>query len=483
LTRDGPAVEPLGGARATRSCAPLAILGSEVPLVSSTDRLDALRGRVRGRVIGPADPDFDSRRRTFNAMLDRRPAVIVRPVDVADVSMAVAWAGENDLPISVRGGGHSVAGHGVGHDSLMVDLGEMRSVTVDPVARTADAGGGALLEDLDRATTAVGLVAPTGTYLDTGVAGLTLTGGIGYLLGYAGFACDALVGAELVAADGRVIQVDPTREPELLWALRGGGGNFGVVTRLRHALMPLEHVYGGEMRFEGAAVPEALRLLFELQSKGAPDAFTILGTIGRNEDGGAVAGIEGAWVGDPAEGPGLFAPFRELTGLVSDKVGPMSYLALQAMFERMGPEYRHYWKSQFVDRVTPQLEETILAEAAKAPAASLVLVEPIHGRAHRIPVSHAAFGGRTAVANVSALAIWTDPADDARAMDWARTTTTAMEPFSLRGGGYLNYAPEDESSKRIGQAFGRESYARLQALKRRVDPENRFRFNANIPPT
>ena len=365
----------------------------------------------------------------------------------------------------------------------MVDLGEMRTVTVDPVGRTADAGGGALLEDLDRATTAVGLAAPTGTYLDTGVAGLTLTGGIGYLLGYAGFACDALVGAELVAADGRVIQVDPTREPELLWALRGGGGNFGVVTRLRHALMPLEHVYGGGIRFQGQAVPDALRLLFELQAKGAPDAFSILGTFGRNEAGEAVAGIEGAWVGDPAEGPGMFAPFRELTGIVEDQVGPISYLALQARFERMGPTYRHYWKSAFVDRGTPLLEETILAEAAKAPADSIILVEPIHGRAQRFPVSHAAFGGRTALANISALGIWTDPADDVRAIEWARTTTTAMEGFSLRGGGYLNYAPEDESSKRIGQAFGRESFARLQALKRRVDPENRFRFNANIPPT
>lgn len=451
-------------------------------MASSTDRLAALRGRVRGRVIGPDDPDFDARRRTFNAMLDRRPAVIVRPIDLADVSMAVAWAGEHDLPISVRGGGHSVAGHGVGHDSLLVDLGEMRAVSVDPVARTADAGGGALLEDLDRATTAVGLAAPTGTYLDTGVAGLTLTGGIGYLLGSAGFACDALVGAELVAADGRVIQVDSTREPELLWALRGGGGNFGVVTRLRHALVPVEHVYGGEMRFEGPAVADVLRLVLELQGTRAPDALTLQGVLGVDADRGPVAKVLGAWVGDPAEGPALFAPFRELPGLVDDRVGPTSYLALQAMFERMGPTYRHYWKSQFVDRVTPELVETILGEAARAPDESAVLVEPIHGRAHRFPVSHAAFGGRTALANISALGIWTDPADDARAVAWARETTAAMEPFSLRGGGYLNYAPEDESSKRIGQAFGRESFTRLQALKRRVDPENRFRFNANIPP-
>ena len=459
------------------------MLGMEVPLASSIDPLDTLRGRVRGRVVGPADQDFDALRRTFNAMLDRRPAVIVRPLDTADVAMAVAWAGEHDLPISVRAGGHSVAGHGVGHDSLMVHLGEMRSVTVDPAARTADAAGGALLEDLDRATTAVGLAAPSGTYLDTGVGGLTLAGGIGYLLGVAGFACDALIGAELVAADGRVIQVDATREPELLWALRGGGGNFGVVTRFRFSLVPLEHVYGGQMRFAGPAVPDVLRLLFELQTSAAPDALTLAATVGLDPEHGPVAKLLGAWVGDPADGPGAFAPFRELPGCLGDEIGPMSYLALQAMFDRMGPTYRHYWKSQFVDSVTPALQAAILELAAAAPADSGVLIEPIHGLAHRIPVSHAAFGGRKALANVSALGVWSDPADDAVVIDWARRTTAAMEPFSLRGGGYLNYAPADETAKRVEQAFGRESFARLQALKRRVDPHNRFRFNANIPPS
>lgn len=451
--------------------------------MSPTDPLDTLRGRLRGRVVGPADQDYDALRRTFNAMIDRRPAVIVRPIDTADVSTAVAWAAEHDMSISVRGGGHSVAGHGAGHDSLMVDMGEMRTVTVDPVGRTADAGGGALLEDLDRATSAFGLAAPTGTYLDTGVAGLTLSGGIGYLLGLAGFACDALVGAELVAADGRVLQVDATREPELLWALRGGGGNFGVVTRLRYALVPVEHVYGGQMRFAGAAVPEMVRLLFELQARDAPDALTLLGSVRHDAELGAVASILGAWVGDPAEGPAAFAPFRELPGLLGDEVGPTSYLALQTMFDRMGPDYRHYWKSQFVDRVTPELQATILEAGATSPADSLVLIEPIHGRAHRVPASHAAFGGRKALANVSALGIWSDPADDAAVIDWARRTTAALEPFSARGGGYLNYAPEDETTKRIEQAFGRESFTRLQTLKRRVDPENRFRFNPNIRPS
>jgi FAD/FMN-containing dehydrogenase len=451
-------------------------------MAGAIETFDLLRRRVRGRVIDPAEPDFDELRRTFNAMLDRRPRVIVRPVDTADVAAAVRWAAETDLPISVRGGGHSVAGHAVGRDALMIDLGELRTVTVDERARTADVDGGALLEDLDRATTAVGLAAPSGTYLDTGVAGLTLTGGIGFLLGCAGFACDALVGAEVVMADGAIVQVDAHSDPELLWALRGGGGNFGVVTKLRHALIPLTGVYGGQIRFAGPAVSDVIGLLFELQEAGAPDDLTIQGTVGLDAEIGLVANVFAAWVGDPGEAQRRLAPITGLPGAFIEDVGPTTYLALQTMFERMGPTYRHYWKGQFVADVSAGLRTTILEAAAAAPADSAILIEPIHGLAHRLPDGHAAFGSRRALANVSALGIWSDPADDTRAIGWARATTAALEPFSLRGGGYLNYAPEDETASRVEQAFGQESFRRLQAVKRRVDPDNRFRFNANIPP-
>jgi FAD/FMN-containing dehydrogenase len=458
------------------------ILAVEVAMTSAIETLDVLRRRVRGRIVEPSEPGFDELRRTFNAMLDRRPRVIVRPVDTVDVAAAVAWATDVDLPISIRGGGHSVAGHAVGQDALMIDLGELRDVTVDRRGRTAEAGGGALLEDLDRATTAVGLAAPSGTYLDTGVAGLTLTGGIGYLLGSAGFACDALVGAEVVTADGTIVQVDGDSDPELLWALRGGGGNFGVVTKLRHALMPLGAVYGGQIRFAGPAVPEVVRLLFALQGPDAPDELTIQGTVGLDAERGPIASVFAAWVGAPEEGPRRLAPITALPGAFVHDIGPTTYLALQTMFERMGPTYRHYWKGQFVADVSAGLQATILDRAADAPADSAILIEPIHGLAHRFPDGHAAFGSRRALANVSALGIWSAAADDARAIGWARTTTAALEPFSLRGGGYLNYAPEDETASRVEQAFGGESFPRLQAVKRRIDPDNRFRFNANIPP-
>ena len=448
----------------------------------SIDQLDALRVRLRGGLLLPTDPRFDERRRTFNAMLDRRPAVIVRPLDTDDVAAAVRWAAAEDLPISIRGGGHSVAGHAVGPDSLMIDLAHMRSVTVDPASKVAEAAGGALLEDLDRATTSQGYGAPSGTYLDTGVAGLTLTGGIGFLLGAAGFACDALVGAEVVTANGSIVQVDETSDPELLWALRGGGGNFGVATRLRHGLIPLGHVYGGRIRLAGDGVADALRLLFELQAEAASDQLTLQATVGHNAVDGLSASVLGLWIGEPEMGPRIFAPLRALPGISLDHVGQTTYLDMQLISDRMGPTYRHYWKGQFVRDVGAGLQATILEAATRAPGESEILVEPIHGFAHRVPETHAAFGSRRALANVSALGIWSDPADDPAAMGWARDATTALEPFSLRGGGYLNYAPEDESARRVEQAFGAEAFARLQAVKRRVDPDNRFRFNANIPP-
>ncbi len=447
-----------------------------------TEPIDQLRARFRGDVLPPGDPAYDERRRTFNAMLDRRPRAIARPVDSADVVEAVRWAAAHDLPISIRGGGHSVAGHAVGQDSLMLDLERLRLVTVDPDRRVAEVGGGAMLEDLDRPTTALGLAAPSGTYFDTGVAGLTLTGGIGYLLGVAGFACDALVGAELVTATGEVIQVDSGSDPELLWALRGGGGNFGVVTRLRHSLIPLGGAYGGRMRFEGGSVRDALRLLFELQSESASDELTLQAILWRDAERGIVLSILGLWIGAAEMGPRMFAPLRALRGRYFDSIRPTSYLDMQLLSERMGPKFRHYWKGHFVRDVGPDLQELILERQASGVADCEFLIEPIHGMAHRIPATHAAFGSRAAAANVSALGIWTDAADDDAAIAWVRGAADALEPWSLRGGGYLNYAPDDEPPSRIAQAFGDEAYARLRAVKRRLDPENRFRFNANIPP-
>jgi len=448
----------------------------------TTKAIDDLRRLARGPLYLPGSGQYDERRQTFNAMLDKRPAVILQPLDVADVSAAVRWAADADIAISIRGGGHSVAGHGVGDGSLMLDLVNLASVVVDPVARVADAGGGAHLEDLDRATTAVGLAAPSGTYMTTGIGGLTLTGGIGYLLGTAGFACDALIGAEVVTADGTIHQVDDGTDPELLWALRGGGGNFGVVTRFRYALTPLPSVYGGHIRFAGQGVREVVHMLFEQQAVG-PDELTMMIELSKDAaTGERAATVLGAWTGDPALGEAMFGPFRARHDVVEDELRVIPYLDLQALAGRMGATYRHYWKGHFVRELSADLEDVVAAAQDAMSAHSEILIETIHGAAHRTPESHAAFGARAALANISALAIWEDPAEDERQIAWARQSAASLEPFSLRGGGYLNYAQADESAARIEGAFGAERFARLRAVKRRCDPDNRFRFNANIPP-
>jgi FAD/FMN-containing dehydrogenase len=445
-------------------------------------RAGQLERRVRGTVVWPGSGGYDELRRTFNAMIERRPAVIVRPLDVADVSTAVRWAAEQDLAISVRGGGHSVAGHGVGDGALMLDLGNLRAVAVDPGLLRADAGGGALLEDLDRATTAHGLAAPSGTYSETGVGGLTLGGGISFLLGTRGFACDALLGAEIVTAEGVVHEVDAETDPELLWALRGGGGNFGVVTRFRFALTRLESVFGGRITFAESAAPSTLELLFELQAT-APDELTLQAVLGRNEAlGGLVISVLGAWTGPPDQAEAAWARFRRRREIVADALGPLTYLELQGMGARMGSAYRHYWKGHFVSELSPGLADAILAAHAAGTSEGGILVELIHGEAHRVPEASAAFGSRSALANVSALAIWDRPADDEVHLAWARESAARFEPYSLRGGGYLNYSPSDETAGRVERAFGPDRFARLRAVKRRCDPDNRFRFNANIPP-
>jgi FAD/FMN-containing dehydrogenase len=236
------------------------------------------------------------------------------------------------------------------------------------------------------------------------------------------------------------------------------------------------------MRFAGPAVSEVLRLVLELQGPDAPDELTLQGVLALDPELGPTASVIGAWVGPVEDGPKRFAPFKALPGAFVDELGPTSYLALQNLQDRMGPAYRHYWKGQFVGDVGAGLQASILAAAAEAPADSIVLVEPIHGLAHRIPAAHAALGSRSGLANVSALGVWSDPADDARLIDWARRTVAALEPFALRGAGYLNYNSDDEPVSRLEQAFGTASFARLQAVKRRLDPDNRFRFNANIPP-
>ena len=442
----------------------------------------SLAARARGQILTPDADGYGPARATFNGMLDRRPSLIVRPTDTADVAATIRWAAEHDLALGVRGGGHSVAGHSMPDDAPVIDLSRWRSVSVDPVALTADAQGGSLLMDLDAATTAFGLAAPSGTFVDTGVGGLTLSGGIGYLVATEGYACDALIGAELVTADGQVIDVDEEREPELLWALRGGGGNFGVVTRLRYRLTPVTTMYGGSLRYRGARVVEVLATLFD-QDHDAPDQLVVQAVAWRSEEDQAPhLTVIVAWRGDAASGADATQWLREHPALYEDDLHARSWLELQAHTTPIPFGVRNYWKGHFVGSTPSGLAEAIVEAAAGARANDGILIELVHGAAHRIPADSAAFGGRLAVANVTALAIWTDATSDDAHVAWARRTAAAIEPWSLSGGGYLNYPEVDQTAARVAAAFGPEAFARLQRIKRAVDPDNRFRFNANIRP-
>lgn len=440
-----------------------------------------LRARTSGQVLEPRDGGYQAARAAYNALATGQPAYIFRPVDVPDIVAAVRWAADVDVPIGVRGGGHSVAGHSSPHGGFLVDLSRWRGAVVDPVARTAEALAGSLLMDLDAATGAHTLAAPSGTFMDTGIGGLTLTGGISWLLASQGFACDALIGARMVTVDGDVIDVDDQREPELLWGLRGGGGNFGIVTHLRYALTPVLRMYGGALRFRGDGIRDVIMRVFEIEAT-APDELVQMIVAWRAEDGSPRISVNLAWRGDPDAGAAAIRALTSHPALYEFDVKAMNWLQQQAQYEPIPHGLRQYWKGHLVERVDESLADALVAAASDASESSICLVELIHGMAHRIPAASAAFGGRAAVANVTALAIWNDVQADDREIAWARRIADAVAPLSLRGGGYLNYPELDQTAARVVAAFPSETWERLRQLKRRLDPDNRLRFNANIPP-
>jgi FAD/FMN-containing dehydrogenase len=440
-----------------------------------------LRGCTRGEILQPSDVGYEEAREAYNAMATGRPATIFRPVDLPDIVAAVRWAAGSDLSIGVRGGGHSVAGHSSPDGALLIDLSRWRGATVDPAARIADALAGCRLMDLDAATFAHGLAAPSGTFIDTGIGGLTLSGGISWLLSSEGFACDALIGAQLVTADGDVLEVDEKREPELLWGLRGGGGNFGIVTHLRYALTEVPAMFGGRLRFRGRALRDAILRTFEIEAA-APDQLVLALVARRDEDGSPATSVNVGWRGHPEDGMAAVRALTTHPACYEADLKPMNWLQQQTLYPPIPFGLRQYWKGHLIRRLDESLADALISSAAEATDESFALVEFIHGKAHRIPETHAAFGGRSAVANVTGLAIWEDPAGDEDEIAWARRFADRVSPLSIRGGGYLNYAELDQSAARVAAAYAPDSWARLQQLKRRLDPMNRFRFNANIPP-
>jgi FAD/FMN-containing dehydrogenase len=439
-----------------------------------------LRRSLAGEVIGPEDETYDAARRCYNALVDRRPALIARCAGADDVAAAFEFARAQELEVAVRGGGHNPAGHCVADGVLVIDLSLLRKVEVDADAKIARSGGGATWLDFDTATQAFGLVTPGGVVGSTGVAGLTFGGGIGHLTAQYGLTCDNLVGAEIVTPDGAVVRASSDENAELLWGLRGGGGNFGVATRLEFRLYPLERVVGGAVTYGGEGIREGLRRFRDLVA-GAPRELSCQAGLSMDDSVTPVLGLYPCYTGSSAD-PEELRPLRTASGLLDDGVGPRSLLEQQLLFDSPYGENRQYWKGHFVRELPDELLDDLverLVVLGRAPGG--ILIESLHGAPKDADPASAALGFRQAAFNVSAMATWQDPAHDEEHIQWARDTAAAIEPWSVSGG-YANYMQADEPLERVRAAFGDDAFDRLRALKSKYDPGNVLRRNQNIPP-
>ena len=406
-----------------------------------------LQCALRGPVLVRDHPAYEVARTTFNAMTDRHPAVIACCAGSDDVAAAVGWAQNEGLPAAIRG------------------------------------GGGATWRSVDASSAAHRLAMPGGTFDATGAAGLTLGGGIGHLIGLHGLTLDNLVSAEAVLADGTVVTASETAEPELFWALRGGGGNFGVVTEFEFALHPLPAVWGGIIAYPRPHMRDAIRLFRDVMAA-APDELTLMCSLNHQKVPEGAAFITVCFAGDAEAAEQAVRPLRERLPVLSDGLGLTSYLQIQVMQGDLPFGLRHYWKSHFVDSLTDDLIDEIVDHYLAHPqdGGDAVLIEPMHGAALRVPPNATAFSRREKSFNVSAMAIWEDAAGDADHIAWARRTPAALQKRSSSGGGYLNYGAPDEPIERVRAAYGDANFERLRQVKRRYDPHNLFRFNHNIPP-
>jgi FAD/FMN-containing dehydrogenase len=396
-----------------------------------------------------------------------------------DVVAAIGFASRVGLPVAIRGGGHSVAGHSVCEGGLVIDLRLMGQVRVDPESRRVWVGGGARWRDVDAPCAAHSLAMQGGTYDTTGVAGLTLGGGIGHLIGMYCLTLDSLASAAVVLADGGVVNASETADSDLLWALRGGGGNFGVVTEFEFVLHPLPAAWGGVISFAQPHLGDAVRLFGDVMAS-APDELVLMVSLRE-----AAAHVMVCFVGDAIAGEEAARPLREQLPVLRDRLGLTSYLQIQVMQGDTPFGLRHYWKSHFVRALTDELIDEIVECYLARPADGdgEVLIEHMHGAALRVPAAATAFSRREPSCNVSGLAIWDDATQDGEHIAWARRTAAAVQSHSNSVGGYLNYGAPDEPIERVRAAYGDANFERLCQLKHRYDPHNLFRFNHNIPPS
>jgi FAD/FMN-containing dehydrogenase len=443
--------------------------------------LDDLQRSLAGTVVGPADSQYDAVRRCFNALIDRRPAVIARCVNAGDVATAFDFARTHELEVAVRGGGHNPAGHCSCDGGLVIDLSLMRTVAVDEKAQIARADGGTTWLDFDSATQAFGLVTPGGVVGSTGVVGLSLGGGIGHLTAQHGLTCDHIIQAEIVTPTGTVIHASADENTELLWGLRGAGGNFGVVTQAEFRLHPLKQVVGGRLVYRGKGVREALLRYRDIVAH-SPRDLSCQVSLGLDESLTPTLEIVPCYTGTDMDSEQL-RMLRSAPGLLEDSVRIQTFLEQQRVIDSMYGQNRHYWKGHFVRELPDELLDELLKQlVALGRPPGGIMIESLHGAPKDADVPSGAVGFRHAAFNVSALAVWQNPVLDTEQMDWARRTAAAAERWSSSGGGYVNYMQADEPIERVRATFGAETFDRLQRLKQQYDPHNILHRNQNIPP-
>ena len=451
--------------------------------------IEQLRQQAHGQVVTSSDEGYDEARAVYNAMIDRRPSAVVRCVDTDDIVAAVNFARDNDLALAVRGGGHSVPGFGTVDDGVVADLSGMRRVDVDAGAKTARAQGGATWGDFNDATNAFGLATTGGIISTTGVAGLTLGGGIGYLTRGCGLSLDNLASAEVVTADGKVLTASEREHEDLFWAMRGGGGNFGVAASLEFRLQPVNEIYGGPMFFELANAGDVLRWYRDFIAN-APErfggfpAFQIappLPFIPEERHGDTFLAFVSCWTGPVDDAENNLKPLRDLAPVVAEHVGPMPYPALNSAFDALVPPgLQHYWKANFVKELTDDAIAAHLEHGPKVPAVnSTVHIYPINGAAQRVASDETAFAYREANFATVIAGMWPDPDANEANTAWVRDYAAATAPLSEEGG-YINFMSGDDQDRIKANYKG--NYDRLVEVKRTYDPSNLFRVNQNIKP-
>ncbi len=451
-------------------------------LTLTSDPVDRLRARFSGVVLGPDDAGYDRARAVHNGLIDKRPALIARCANTADIADAVRFARTVGLDISIRGGGHSVAGKAVTDGGVMVDLMPMRGSYVDPARQRARVQGGATWNDYNRATHQHGLATTGGVISTTGVAGLTLGGGVGWLMSRFGMAVDNLTSVELVTADGDVVQVSAQTEPELLWGLRGGGGNFGIAASLEFEAHPLDTILGGIVAYP---LSEALPVFAAYQeaTAGAPDELVSFFVLAHAPDGSGdrIAAVPVCYSGDIANGEALVAPLRNVGTPAVDLIGPMPYPDMNTILDEGFPKgARNYWRSAFFNELSGDVIAVLVDAFERVPSPmSGMFIEHFHGAVTRIDPTATAFPHREPGFNLVISGQWLDPTEDETNIAWVRSTFEALT-HHMADAVYVNYLSADEP-ERVGAAYG-PNWERLVALKRTWDPDNVFHHNQNIGP-